>query len=471
MFRQLQLLTVLVSMTITSHIALAQKAASPRFGWQPAQGNAALRPNSLEANKAVAMTNKIVQPVPLSADSQRHALANIDRNVSEQITALGERLKALLPDEVAMLTKTTGWATEDQQALVTALRAGDPTTVYETWVKGNSKDIAGAELAAHQTDAKRLMARLALDIEKNKTALKQDVADFDMALGKIAGATPTVAEVGPAVKTLKTWIEARQLIESASPGKGAVATLPTGNDVTLVFDPALTRGVAIVLSNQAMLIGHEGDSALAITTGNAAEALGLPIVTGTPLAEEQGEEVTDGVLIVNPAGARGTINYNVNGNHYVAEPGMTQKLPPRANGREWFVEFDRGPGFGRAAYKLEPGTYHFNPTDLGWQLYRQRFEVVLDNSQSNQEFNYIFRGEDDTVPANGTKTLSSLYPIVVRFDRGNGGDFVVKSTPMTVGNLQIGVNSADNLWDLFPTTDNRREVSRLKPFNADGAGV
>ena len=80
-----------------------------------------------------------------------------------------------------------------------------------------------------------------------------------------------------------------------------------------------------------MLIGHEGDNSLAISTGNAAEALGLPIVTGTPLAEEQGEEMTEGVLIVNPAGSRGTINYNVNGNHYVAEPGMKQKLPPRAN--------------------------------------------------------------------------------------------------------------------------------------------
>ena len=40
---------------------------------------------------------------------------------------------------------------------------------------------------------------------------------------------------------------------------------------------------------------------------------------------------------------------------------------------------------------------------------------------------------------------------------------------MTVGTLQIGVNANDNLWDLFPTSDNRREAStKLKPFNADG---
>ena len=73
------------------------------------------------------------------------------------------------------------------------------------------------------------------------------------------------------------------------------------------------------------------------------------------------------------------------------------------------------------------------------------------------------------VPAGGARTLSSIYPIVVRFDRGNGSEFVAKSTPLTVGNLQIGVNASDNLWDVFPMSDNRREVSNLKPFNADEA--
>jgi len=94
--------------------------------------------------------------------------------------------------------------------------------------------------------------------------------------------------------------------------------------------------------------------------------------------------------------------------------------------------------------------------------------IVLDNSQSDQEFNFVFQGEDLTVPAGGARTLSSNYPIVVRFDRGNGSAFVARATPLTVGTVQIGVNAADNLWDLFPTNDNRREMSKLKPFNADG---
>ena len=237
----------------------------------------------------------------------------------------------------------------------------------------------------------------------------------------------------------------------------------------MIFDPTLPVGTAIVLGDQALLIGRDGNSSLVIATGNAAEALGLPIVTGSPLAEAKGDEVTDGVLIVNPTSTRGTINYNINGNHYVAKSGMKQKLAPLPNGRVWRIEFDRGEKFGPAAYSLSPGTYHFTPTDLGWQLYRQRFEIVLDNSQNNQEFNFIFQGEDLTVPAGGARTLSSNYPIVVRFDRGNGSEFVVKTTSMTVGTLQVGVNASDNLWDLFPAGDNRVAKCRThKPFNVDG---
>ncbi len=457
-----------ITVSVSTGNVWGQIAAPPRFGWEPSLGNAALRPNSFEPNKPVAMTNKVIKPMPLSADSQRSALTNIDRHISGLISDLCEKLKTILPDELAILTKTTGWKTDDQQAQLGALRAGDPTAVYETWVAGNPQDTAGAELAARQTDAQRLMTRLTQDADKNKAAVKQNVAEFEVALGKIAGSTPAVADLTAPVKTLKTWVEARKVIETATPGKGSIAKLPIGTDVTMIFDPALPLGTAIVLSDQAMLIGHEGHSSLVITRGNAGEAVGLPIVTGTPLAKAEGAETADGVLIVNPSTSRGTINYNINGNHYVAEPGMTQKLAALPNGRAWIIEYDRGQTFGPAAYSLSPGTYHFTPTDLGWQLYLQRFDIVLDNAQSNQEFNFIFQGEDLIVPAGGARTLSSNYPIVVRFDRGNGSEFVAKSTPLTVGNLQIGVNASDNLWDLFPTNENRREVSNLKPFNTDG---
>lgn len=457
---------VFVALFVSAGPVWSQTAAPPRVGSQQSLGNSGLRRNTFQANKPVAMTNSIVQPLPLTSDSQRNALTNIDRHVASQVAELAEKLKTVLPDELSILTKTSGWKSEDRQALVDALRAGDPTTVYDTWVKGNPQDTAGAELTARQTDLKRIMTRLTQDAEKNKGALKQDVTDFDATLTKIAGSTPGTAEISGLVKTLKTWVEARKLIDAANPGKGSVARLPGGSDVTLILDPALRTGTAIVLNEQAMLIGHEGHTALAINTGNPAEALGLPIVTGAPVADTEGGDVAEGVLIVNPATSQGTINYNLNGNHFVAQPGMQQKLSSVSN-RPWILEFDRGERFGPATYTLSPGSYYFKPTDLGWQLYRHRFDVVLDNSQSNQEFHFIFRGTDMTVAAGGTKTLSSNYPIVVKFDRGNGSKFVAKTVPLAVGTLQVGVNADDNLWDLFPTSGNRREPSNLKPFNTE----
>jgi hypothetical protein len=306
------------------------------------------------------------------------------------------------------------------------------------------------------------MARLVQDAENNKAAARQNVADLEAALGKLS-ATPAVADMTASVKTLLTCVNARHLIDSAAPQKGSVAKLPTGN-VTMIFDPSLPRTTAIVLSDDALLIGNEGHGSLVIATGNAAEALGLPIVTTTALAELEGEEQTRGVLIVNPASSQGTLNYNVNGHHYVSQPGFKQRLEA---GRRWVIEYHRGKNFGTSKYTLSPGTYHFTPTDLGWQLYRQRFEIVLDNSQSDQEFNFVFRGEDLTVPAGGSRTLISDYPIVARFDRGNGSEFVAKAVPFTIGTVQVGVNATDNLWDLFPTNENRRETA-VKPFNAEG---
>lgn len=466
MFRHLPSVALLFATSLSAGNVWAQLAAPPRVGPQQSLGNSALRPNNFEPNKPVAMTNKIITPVVLSVDSRRSALANIDRHIAQQIADLSEKLKTILPDELAMLTKTTGWKTEDQQALVGALRSGDPTGVYEAWVKGNPQDTAGAELAARQTDVKRLMTQLAQDAEKNRGAVRQTAGELDVALGKIAGSTPAVSDLTAPMKTLKTWVEARKVVETATPGKGLVARLPSGEDVTVVFDPTLAVGTALVLSDEAILVGYEGHSELVISRGNAAEALGLPIIARMPIAEFKGDEASDCMLLVNPTASRGTINYNLNGNHYVSEPGMQQKLPILPNGRPWVVEFDRGGKFGAAAYTLSPGTYYFTPTDLGWQLYREHFEIVLDNSQSNQEFNFIFAGEDMTVPAGGARTLRSDYPIVVRFDRGNGSEFVVRKIPVTVGTVVVGVDASDNLWDLF-LVDNHPEV-KLKPFNPDG---
>jgi hypothetical protein len=164
------------------------------------------------------------------------------------------------------------------------------------------------------------------------------------------------------------------------------------------------------------------------------------------------------------------VNYTINGNHYVARSGMRQVLPPRADDRNWTIEYDRGGTLGLARYTLRPGTYRFAPTESGWQLYREHYEVELDNSHSDSEFNFVFRGRDMIVPAGGSLALESDYPIVLRFDRGNGSEFVAKTMPRNVGTIEVGINASDNLWDLFPEQPPTQQATNVKPFDVDGAG-
>src|SRR5689334_7778329 len=85
MLRQLPSLAVLFAVLVPAGRVWGQVGAPPRSGSEASLGNEAPRSNSFEANKPVAMTNKIIKPVPLSADTQGSALKNMDKNISDQV--------------------------------------------------------------------------------------------------------------------------------------------------------------------------------------------------------------------------------------------------------------------------------------------------------------------------------------------------------------------------------------------------
>ena len=402
--------------------------------------------------------NKILRPVPLSAEEQEKALAAIDRHSVDEIAQLKERLKDVLPDELSILALTNGWRVEDQNALVAALRNGDPTAIYEAWTQGKPTDTAGAEAVARQAEVKRDVARLQHDIH-NTAAATDDLSNLEASLGKLSTSKPAAAEIAKSLEPLKTWLQVRRYVETAVTESGAIASLPSGK-VAIIHDNSLAVGTAIVLGNGAVMVGGNGRGPIAVTYGNAAEALGFSVVTAMPVPDSQGEEVKSGVLLVNPAGSDANVVYFVNATRYVMKPGMSQKLPAGPN---WVVDFDRGGSWGHAAYTVADGTYYFTPSEHGWNLYRERFDVVLDNSENPNAFNYSLNGEEKTVPANRTATVSGNYPMAIRFDRGNGLQRTSKTLNFS-GTVQIGVNVRDNLWDIFPTDAGYREVSKFEPF-------
>ena len=418
----------------------------------------ALRKNSISPAKPEVTQNKLLMPIPLSAAEQEKALAAIDRHLADEISQLKGRLKDVLPDELSILTLTNGWRAEDQNALVTALRNGDPTAIYEAWTQGNPRDTAGAEVVARESEVKRNVARLQQDMHKAAPAL-QDLADLETTLGKLSTSRPAAGDVVKSLEPLKTWLDVRRYVETAVTDSGAIASLPSGK-VAIIHDTSMPFGSAIVLGNGAVMVGGNGRGPIAVTYGNAAEALGFSVITAEPVADAQGEAVTSGTLLVNPATSGANVTYTANGARYVMEPGWSQKLPA---GSSWVVDFDRGGAWGHATYTVNDGTYYFTPGENGWNLYRHRFDVVLDNSENPSTFNYTLDGEKKTVAAHSTAKVSANYPMVIRFDRGNGLKRAAKVLNFD-GTVQVGVNARDNLWDIFPTDAGNREVTKVELF-------
>jgi hypothetical protein len=82
-------------------------------------------------------------------------------------------------------------------------------------------------------------------------------------------------------------------------------------------------------------------------------------------------------------------------------------------------------------------------------MVQAKFAVTIDNTQNSDPFAYIVQGEHAVVAAGQTQTHKSNYPIVIRYDRGNGGATKQVLHNASEGTLDVAVNLADNLWDLF----------------------
>lgn len=452
MLRTSQVITAIAAMFFAACVSPARAQAPPV---PPVPGQGGSLPN-VAPTKSDATQNKIVQPVPLSVNDRQTALAGADRHLLDEVATLKNKLKNVFPDELNILAKTNGWTQQQQRAVVAALRTMDPAAVFEAWTQGSPQDTAGAEIIARQTEVKRTFARLEQSVQ-NKASAVQDLADLEDSLARLAEVNPTASQAVAALEPLKTWTEVRRLIETAVPDSGAIARLPIGK-APIIMDPALPLGKAIVLGNGAVMVGNHGQGPVQVFAGNAAEAMGLPVVSSKPLPAAEGQEIRDGVLLVNPEKSGANIHYTLNGNRYLMEPGMSQRLP---EGFPWSIQFDKGGPFGTVTYSLPSGTYFFTPTDSGWELYKHRFDVVLDNSQNPQDFHFLMYDQKMIVPARHTRTITGMYPIVIRFDRGNGVELAAKELNFD-GTAEIGVNAADNLWDLFPTDEGRRQASRVK---------
>lgn len=227
----------------------------------------------------------------------------------------------------------------------------------------------------------------------------------------------------------------------------------------MIRNPNQTLGTAIVLSADTVMVGNRGRGGVAFAKGDATEAVDLPVIADDPVRDSEGSPMKNGVLLINPAHAGAIIAYRLNGETYMMQPGMSQRLPPA----KWFVEFDRGGSNGVSQYRLIPGTYAFTPSETGWELYKRRYDITIDNTRNPYDFHFAFNGKPLVVRSSRTKDLASLYPIFIRYDRGTGGEMVQTALNFS-GTVEVGINAADNLWDIFPEAGNKKRTLEAEIF-------
>ncbi len=193
----------------------------------------------------------------------------------------------------------------------------------------------------------------------------------------------------------------------------------TGNEPWLVeFD----RGVGGVQARYSLTAGtytfSMTDQGWDLFNTTVSQSSATPASSDPPAADVPSGENSQRIVVQNPKGTSGPVNFMIDGSSYTLAVGSSQELSTKA---PCVIEFDRGTGGATGRYTLASGSYTFSVSDNGWELTSTTYEATLDNTGNGSEFYYFRDGHQESVPAGGTRKLSDNFPISVSFDRGNGG--------------------------------------------------
>lgn len=332
-------------------------------------------------------------------------------------------------------------AADTQIRILEAIRNGDAIQA-QVYFAAEAKDLGRAATLYHQVNTEQAVKSLAAKAGSGKIS-SYDVHDARKAVDQLGSAVPNRQAASATLEEMDRQVAMYEAVKDAVAGDaGARVQLP-GGTVPIIRNPKLPVGAAVALGNGTILVGTGGGE-LELVRDTAAHAMGLPMASGLAMPDFSGEEIHEGVFLVNPPGSGGEVQYQIHGQAYTLQPGFTQHLP---GGDTWEVQFLRGQQHGWQTYGLTPGTYHFQQTERGWELYSQEFTLAIDNTENRQPFAYLLGGEPREVAPGQKNSHKSTYPLVIAFDRGNG--VAAKQIRVMGGTLRVAISAADNMWDLF----------------------
>jgi hypothetical protein len=242
--------------------------------------------------------------------------------------------------------------------------------------------------------------------------------------------------------SLLRQLKQRDALFDAFNQSGSLVSTPGGfptGQTSVLFFPGLPPGTVLTTGGIFVTGGP-----LDMQPITAAQVLGLPVGTSAPLADGPGD-ASVGLTLTNPKTNGASFNYALDNRPMSLAPGQAASF---TDGPEWIVTFDRGEGRSLARHKLVAGSYQFTVTGASWDLTKQTYETTIDNSANNNPFHYVINSEQVVVEARGSRTHTSNYPPVIKFDTGTGQDRTKKVTDAKA-TYRVGIDSSSNTWDLF----------------------
>lgn len=291
------------------------------------------------------------------------------------------------------------------------------------------------------------------EVQKTLEELAAAITQLSQRTAANPQAPPRMDNVVNGIGELANLLMIRDILAQAMNANGPtqftpipVAQIPTGI-IRVIYDPDLPVGTGLWVNEGVIIAGAGGRGELQTGIASAAEALGLPIAPGIPVADLGKDEnpPKGGVLIANPEDNAGSIKYVLASVHpYDLKPGFRQHLPGT---QSWLIEFDRGGNFGRAKYSLAEGIYDFKVGDKGWDMVTRPLKAVIDNRDGVDDFHYVQDNKRHTVKAGESTTIENKSPVVISFDRG--GDTASRKLLNKSGTYKVAVNIENNRYDLF----------------------
>ncbi len=331
-------------------------------------------------------------------------------------------------------------AADTQIRILEAIRNGDAIQA-QVYFAAEAKDLGRAATLYHQVNTEQAVKSLAAKADSGKIS-SYDVHDARKAVDQLGSTVPNRQAASAILEEMDRQVAMYEAVKDAVAGDaGARVQLP--GTVPIIRNPKLPVGAAVALGNGTILVGTGGGE-LELVRDTVAHAMGLPMASGLAMPDFSGEEIHEGVFLVNPPGSGGEVQYQIHGQAYTLQPGFTQHLP---GGDTWEVQFLRGQQHGWQTYGLTPGTYHFQQTERGWELYSQEFTLAIDNTENRQPFAYLFGGEPREVAPGQKNSHKSTYPLGDRVrSRQRSGR---QANRVMGGTLRVAISAADNMWDLF----------------------